>query len=318
MVRILTCQEKRVEKIKDFSEFKDEPIKGLVWLDFFNPSEAELDGLARVLSLHPVTRERLSRASNRPRFSDYSRYFSMTIHIPGGRLDQPHSHEIDIVVGRNWIVTVHELRIKGLDKTIKLCEENIVVMTRGSDYFLQEMLETLHRSYLPLLGWLDNKIEALENRLLTGKMEDDTVRRITELRNSVSGIRRTLMPQAEVFSRLSRKGVSLIEPDNQAYYHDLYQILMQTLDTIDRFRESLTHIMDLYMNQTSQRMNQIMKVLTIWATIFLPLTFLTGIWGMNFQFMPELIAPWGYWGALGLMVVVAVVMIVVFKIKKWL
>ena len=318
MVQILTCQNKKLVESDDFSSFKAEPKKGLVWLDFFNASETELDGLAEILNLHPVTRAELSRPSNRPKLADYDRYLSLTIHVPRGHLDEPHSHEIDIVVGANWIVTVHEQKIKGLLSGQELCRNKPQLFTKSSDLLLQEILDALLSSFTPLLDWLDDRIAHLEDAVIAGKSTKKTLPRIAELRSAVSGIRRTLMPQREVLLNLSRKEIPLIASQNKVYFGDLYERLMQNADMIDRLRDSLSHLMELYMSQTSQRLNQIMKVLTLWATIFLPLTFLTGLWGMNFAFMPELLQPWGYWAALGLMAAVAVVMIIYFKKKRWL
>jgi len=242
----------------------------------------------------------------------------MTIHVPGGRLEESHSHELDIVVGRHWVLTVHEQKIDGLLKTRKLCEKNPAVGTKGSDFFLQEMLEVLLDRFMPLLDWLDNSIDSLEDDVISGRTEKRILDRIAEIRKSVSGIRRTLRPQKDVLLRLARDEITLIETRNRAYYRDLYEQLMQALDTIDRLRDNLSHLVELYMNKVSQRMNQVMKILTLWATIFLPLTFLTGLWGMNFRYMPEIAQPWGYWAALGLMAAVAAAMVVIFKLKRWL
>jgi magnesium transporter len=318
LVQIISYRDGEVIESDDLLSFTEEPSEGLIWLDFFEAKEEELDRLASILDLHPVAREELSRPSNRPKLADHDRYFAVTIHVPGGRLDEPHSHEIDIVVGQHWIVTVHEQKIEGLLKAQGLCKKKPEIMAKGSDFLLQEILEALLDRFMPLLDWLDNSIESLEEEIIAGKTDKKTLPRVTEIRKKVAGVRRTLLPQREVLLYLSRKEISIIQSHNRAYYHDLYERLLQSVDMVDRFRDNLTHLMDLYMNQVSRRMNQVMKVLTIWATIFLPLTFLTGVWGMNFRFMPELAQPWAYWAALGLMAAVAIVMIVFFKLKKWL
>lgn len=318
MVQIVSWRAGRIKETEDLASFAKEPKEGLYWLDLSEAAPGELDHLARVLDLHPVTREALSRSTNRPRLMDYGRYFSLTIYVPGGHLAEPHSHEIDIVVGTNWIVTVHEKKIKGLLGIQELCRRRPEIMSRGSDFFLQEMLDTLLERFFPLLEWFDERIGRLEDEVTKGYTAEKLLNRVAELRRAISGLRRTMVNQREVIARLARSEVKLIRLENQPYYRDLYEQIMRAADSVDDARERLIMLREMHMNQVSNRMNAVMKVLTVWATIFLPLTFLAGVWGMNFRFMPELAQPWGYWSALGVMAAVAIVMIFFFKRKRWL
>ncbi len=317
MIQVTRYDEGKVTSIQ-YDAFTAEPRKGLVWLDFMNATDAELDRLARILKLHPVTRQALSRSSNRPRLMDYGRYFTLTIHVPGGHLDEPHSHEIDIVVGANWVITVHERGIKGILRMQDKCKRINDLMSQGADFFLHELLEELLERFFPLMDWFDETIGWLEDHVLERAAEVKTLSRIGQLRRAIAGLRRTMTSQREIIARLTRSEIKIIRPRTQPYFRDLYEELMRASDSIDNARERLILLRELHMNQVSNRMNSIMKVLTVWATIFLPLTFLTGIWGMNFRFMPELIQPWGYWAALGLMAVVAGAMVLFFKLKRWL
>lgn len=317
-MQIIAYDNRKLTESEDFTSFKHESRNGLVWLDLFEPTENELDRLSSILKLHPVTRESLSRPSNRPRLIDYERYFSITIHVPGGHLYEPHSHEIDIVVSANWVVTVHERKIKGLMDTLDLCRKRPEVMAQGSDFFLESMLDELLARFFPVLDWLDTRIGRMEDDVVEKPTSQESLHRIAELRRALTGLRRTVVVQREVIARLARGEIKLIRLENQPYYRDLYEEVMRVADGVADARERLIVLRELHMNQVSNRMNSIMKVLTIWATIFLPLTFLAGVWGMNFKFMPELAQPWGYWVALGLMAAVAVAMIIYFKFKKWL
>jgi len=318
VAKILTYKDGNVTETNTFASFSRKPVSGLVWIDFERPTEDELNRLALILELHPVAREELSRASNRPKLNDYGEYISMTIHVPGGKLNEPHSHEIDIVVGKNWIVTAHSQKIKGLRLAWELCQNDYEKMSNGSDFLLAEILQTLFERFIGLMEWMDRGIDRLEEDILEENATEKTLRRIAQLRTAVSGIRRTLLPEKEILFRLARKGVCIIDKDKYVYFNDLHETFLRRIDEVERFRDTLTHLMELYMSRVSRRMNQIMKILTIWSTIFLPLTFLTGLWGMNFKYMPELSTPWGYWASLGLMALVAVIMIIFFRRKKWL
>lgn len=323
MVKILALQKGKLRESANMESFKKEPEEGLLWLDYFQETgeeEGKEEGLERissVLRFHPVTREVLERPSNRPRLVDYGRYFSLTIHVPGGHLHEPLSHEIDIVVGEHWIVTVHEKKIKGIVDLEEICRKRPEIMSQGSDYFLQELLEQILERFFPLLDWFDESIGRLEDRV-SGDASDASVKRIVELRRAVAGVRRTMQNQREVIARLARGEMKLIRMLNLPYYRDLYEELMRVADSVDDARERLILLREMHMNQTSNRLNQVMKVLTVWATIFLPLTFLAGVWGMNFRFMPELSKPWGYWAALGVMAAVAAGLVIYFRRKRWL
>lgn len=318
MVQIVSKSSKGLKEVNNLTLFSAEPSQGLVWLDFFKASDEELDKVTGVLRLHPVTREALIRTTNRPRLLDYGRYFSLTIHVPGGHLDEPHSHEIDIVIGSTWVLTVHEKKIRGLIDLKDKIKRRPEIMNQGADFFLQEMLAELLERFFPILAWFDERIGRLEDEIGSDDTGDTSFQRIGELRRAVAGLRRTMINQREVMARLSRSEIKLVRQRMQPYYRDLLEELMRAADAIDDARERLVMLREMHMNRMSNRMNSIMKVLTVWATIFLPLTFLAGVWGMNFRFMPELLQPWGYWAALGLMALVAGVMIIFFKIKKWL
>lgn len=263
MVQILSYRDGEVIESEDFLSFTEEPRTGLVWLDFFNAKEKELDRLASILDLHPVTRESLSRTSNRPRLMDYERYFAVTIHVPGGHLDEPHSHEIDIVAGGNWVATVHEKKVKGLLDMQDICRRRPEILSKGTDFFLQEMLEVLLERFFPLLEWFDERIGRLEDEVTKGDTEEKLLNRVAELRRAISGLRRTIVNQREVVARLARSEVKLIRLENQPYYRDIYEQIMRAADSVDDARERLIMLREMHMNQVSNRMNQVMKVLTI-------------------------------------------------------
>lgn len=318
MVNILSWEKGKIKEYQGTGSFKKEPLQGLFWLDCFKPTGEELGHISSVLKLHPVTLEVLTRPTNRPRITDNGRYFVTTIHVPEGRLCEPHSHEIDIVVGENWILTVHDIRIKSLLKLQELARSRPEIMSQGSDFFLEEMLELLLERFFTLIEWLDDRIGRLEDEIPAGRAEDKSLQRIGEFRRAVNGLRRIMINQREVIANLSRGETKFIQLKNLPYFRDLFEEVMRLSDGVDDARERLMLLRELHMNQASNRLNQVMKVLTVWATIFLPLTFLAGIWGMNFRFMPELSKPWGYWAALGTMLLVAVGMIIYFKRKRWL
>jgi magnesium transporter len=164
---------------------------------------------------------------------------------------------------------------------------------------------------------LGDRLEVLEEHL-TDHPEIDVIQQIHGLKREVIYLRKQVWPMREVLSRLSKGEFDLVQAQNHIFWGDVYDHIVQLMDTIESYRDVLSGMLDLYLSTISNRMNQVMKVLTIVATIFIPITFIAGVYGMNFKHMPELEWPWGYGAIWGLMIAIAVIMVIYFKKNKWL
>ncbi|MEK6655676.1 MAG: magnesium/cobalt transporter CorA, partial [Thermodesulfobacteriota bacterium] len=187
----------------------------------------------------------------------------------------------------------------------------------GADYLAHALLDAIVDSYFVILDKFGEKIENLEDALI-GRPSPETLRAIQALKREMLLLRKSVWPLREMIGGLARSDSPLIHAPSVIYFRDVYDHAVQVIDTIETYRDMLSGMLDIYLSSISNRMNEIMKVLTIIATVFMPLTFLAGVYGMNFKYMPELEKPWGYFALWGVMIVIAVFMLIYFRRKKWL
>lgn len=226
--------------------------------------------------------------------------------------------QISIVVGRNYILsfqendnnTFHQIRdrIKKMDGKIR---------TKGADYLAYAMIDCIVDHYYVVLEYLGEKIEILEDRLML-EPGPDALKDIHSLKNELLFVRKAIWPLREVINALARGDSPLFHSNTLIYLRDVYDHIIQVFDAIEMYRDMVTGMIDIYISSVSYKLNEVMKVLTIIATIFIPLTFIVGLYGMNFKYMPELEWEWGYPAVLFFMGIITIFMIVYFRKKKWI
>ena len=187
----------------------------------------------------------------------------------------------------------------------------------GADYLAYALLDAVVDSYFSILEKSGEKIESMEEQLVANPTEK-TLQQIHSLKRELIFLRKSVWPLRELISGMQRSESALIKEATGLYLRDVYDHTIQVIDTVETFRDMVSGMLDIYLSSISNRMNAVMKVLTIIATIFIPLTFIAGVYGMNFKYMPELGWRWGYAAVLLVMLAVAVVMLVYFRRKKWL
>jgi magnesium transporter len=228
------------------------------------------------------------------------------------------SEQISIILGKGYVITFTEKAndlFKPLQKRIKESIGRIRKM--GSDYLAYAILDLIVDRYINILENLSEKVEFLEEQLITSP-ESNSLMMINRLKREVLLLNKSIRPLKNIIDLLRVDDSGLIADKMSIFLRDLYDHTLQVTDTIESMREILTEMLSIYLSSVSNKMNSVMKVLTIIATIFIPLTFLAGIYGMNFEWMPELGWHWAYPGLLGLMVVIGVAMVLYFKRKDWL
>ena len=186
----------------------------------------------------------------------------------------------------------------------------------GADYLAYSLLDAVVDGYFIILEQSGERIETLEDELVVDPRAE-TLKEIHRLKREMIFLRKAVWPLREVISRLERSESPLIKEPTVLYFKDVYDHIIQIIDNIETFRDILSGMLDIYLSSVSNRLNEVMKVLTVIATIFMPLTFIAGLYGMNFKFMPELEWRWGYFLILGIMVAVGMFMVLYFKRKKW-
>ena len=279
-----------------------------------------IEKLGNYFGIHPLVQEDIMNTSQRPKLDDYEKYLFIAfkmIYFDKNKEKLEFEH-ISIIVGENFLISFQEIEGDVLAPIRKRLESSRgVIRKMGADYLAYSIMDAIVDNYFIILEELGDKIEDIEESLINNPSTDEA-QNVHSLRKTILQVRRSVWPLREVINTLQRPGIQLINNSTQIYLRDLYDHTIQVIDAIENYREMLSGILDLYLSSVSNRMNEIMKVLTIIATIFIPLTFIAGIYGMNFKYMPELDWKWGYFASLFFMALISFLMVLYFKKKKWL
>lgn len=301
--------------------FKYEDENRITWININGLNQiSEIEKLGKHYELHPLIREDIVNTDQRPKIDEYEDYFflvtKMIYHNEEGQLVMEH---LSIVLGKDYVLTFQEaegdvfseLRERILNKKGR-------IRNQGADYLMFSILDAVIDAYFAVVEVVSDKIENLEEKLFTNQSQEDLSYEIQEMKREILRIRRAVLPLREVISRLEKIESDLIEEKTKNYLRDLFDHILQVSDNIEVYREMTWGLMDLYVTTLSNKMNEVMKVLTIMASIFIPLTFIAGVYGMNFNYIPELQWHYSYFVLWGVFIVVFFLMIYYFKKKGWL
>lgn len=269
--------------------------------------------------LHPLLIEDVLNTDHRPKIDEFDDYiFIITKVMFHNKEDNVISIEqLSMILGENWLITYQEREYPFIDAIIKrIVEKKGIVRSKKADYLLYLLTDVITDNYFVVTDQLGDVSEELEDKVLNSQTKND-LKRIQDFRYNIKLVRKNILPLREVVLAL-QKNIKFINQDNVFYIRDVYEHIIQIYDNIDSLKDSSSSIMDLYMSGTSNKMNEIMKVLTIYSALFIPLTFLTGIYGMNFDIIPELHWEFGYLYFWIISIASTLGMIVFFKYKKWL
>ncbi|MGO3183068.1 MAG: magnesium/cobalt transporter CorA [Aequorivita sp.] len=301
--------------------FKYEDSSRVTWINVNGLNNTEdIIALGNHFELHPLIQEDIVTTNQRPKIDEYDEYlfivFKMLHYDENEQLTNEH---VSMVMGKDYVVTFQESEGDVFDEVRDRIEHaKGRIRGSGSDYLMFSILDAVVDNYFTVVEFLSNKLELLEDKLFDSKDDQDIPQEILELKKEILKIRKAVVPLREVVNRLEKIETTLIEQRTNKYIRDLYDHIIQVNESVEIYREMVGGLMDMYMTTISNKMNEVMKVLTIMASIFIPLTFLAGIYGMNFDNMPELHFKYGYYYLLGVMALVFLGMIWYFKRKKWL
>jgi magnesium transporter len=291
------------------------------WIDINGFQEVkDLEYLGECFQLHPLVLEDILNSDQRPKIDDYGDYLfiilKMLHHDEGTH--EVVTEQISIILGDNYVISLHENDVDIFDLVRKRLKAGTGRIRKGkADYLAYALLDLIVDNYFLVLEQLGEVVEDLEEELVNNPTSA-TLNKIYHLKRDTIQIRRAVWPLREVVSKLARTDFSLINEQTVVYLRDVYDHVTIIMDTIETYRDILSGILDIYLSSVSNRLNEVMKVLTIIATIFIPLTFIAGVYGMNFKNMPELQWPDGYYMALGMMGAVALIMVIFFWKKGWI
>lgn len=290
----------------------------ILWIDIHQPSIEGLAPLKKYFNIHPLSLEDVMETPQRPKVEEYTDYIFVVNHYLRFKKEDIIVNQVSIFLGDGWVITVHKKDIPQL----KVVEKNILqgrlsFLGGGSDALMYRIIDAIVDSYFPFLDIIEDKLEDMDKELMDHP-DEDMIKRIHNVITDLQEIRRTLRPQKEAMNSLERMHNPLIKDETRIYMRDVYDHTRSLQDELEQYREKAAGIFNTYLTLMSNRLNQIMKVLTVISTIFIPLTFITGVYGMNFTNMPEITGDWSYFIVLGIMVAIGGGMLIFFKTKKWL
>ncbi len=314
-----TINEQELTNIEDVFSYKSTEsttwinINGLNYID-------EIEKIGNHYDLHPLILEDIVNTSQRPKIDEYEDYIFIILKMLYYDKDENIvSEQVSMVLGDNYVLTFQEAEGDVFDTVRdRLRQSKGRIRNLGSDYLLYALIDAVVDHYYIVNETMGNKVEDLEDLLFEGIIKEHLNKQVLDLKKELLKVRRVIFPLREIISRIEKSDHKLIKKKTIQFYRDIYDHIIQLSDTIDIYREMIFSLMDMYMTSISNKMNEVMKVLTIMATIFIPLTFIAGIYGMNFDHMPELHYEYSYYILWAVMVIVFLAMLYYFKRKKWL
>ncbi len=311
------CDEERVEQADLLAPPVDESV---VWVNVGGVHKMEvLETFGRQFSLHPLLLEDIANTDQRPKLDDYETYFFLVMKmLTLTERQDVMVEQVSLVLGRNFVLSFQE---NGSDVFQPVRERLRSGKGRlrqaGADYLLYALVDAIVDQYFAVLESLGEKIESLQ-QVVVSDPKPDTLREIHSLKRQLLFIRRAVWPLRDVMNNLSRSDCPFLQHNTKVFFRDVYDHVVQIVDTLETLREMVSASLDIYLSSVSYRLNAVMRVLTVITTIFMPLSFIASIYGMNFEHMPELKSEWGYPMVLGGMAAVGIGMLVVFRNKRWL
>lgn len=312
-------QEKEVERIEECFPFKDKPT--VTWINIDGLHDTELiEKLGKHFNLHPLVLEDILNTGQRPKIEDFENYIFVVLKMLyyDEKEDEIRTEQVSLILEHNCVISFQE-KIGDVFEHVRerLRKGKGRMRKMGSDYLAYSLLDAIIDNYFIILEKVGDKIERLEE-IVVANPKPESLQTIHNLKREMIFLRKSVWPLREVINNLGKAESSLVHESTNIYLRDVYDHTIQIIDTIETFRDMLSGMHDSYLSSISNRMNEIMKVLTIFASIFIPLTFIAGIYGMNFSYMPELGWRWGYFAILAVMAGVGISMLLYFRRKKWL
>lgn len=312
-------EEREVKKVEECFSFKEKP--SVTWINVDGIHDVEvIEKIGKHFGLHPLLLEDILNTGQRPKMEDFEEYIFVVLkmlHHEAG-MDEMDAEQISLVIGSNYVISFQERVGDAFDPIRERIRKGKGrIRNTGADYLAYSLIDTIVDNYFVILEKFGEKIEGLEEEVIANPV-DETLKDIHHLKGEIIFLRKSVWPLREVISTLERSESELINEKTAVYLRDVYDHTVQIIETIESLRDTVSGIRDTYLSSISNRMNEVMKVLTIFASIFIPLTFIAGVYGMNFDYMPELGWRGGYFAVWFVIIAVGASMVLYFRKKRWL
>ena len=299
-----------------------DPASGVtLWVDIVQPTPEEGQAiLGGTFHFHPLSIEDALSEIHHPKIEPYERYLYVILHGIDFKAGEHRfaTRDVDFFLGENYLVTVHDGGSRSINKIKELCYQHAHILEEGAVALLHRIVDSMVDNYAPELEEIEEQMDQLEDEAILGA-GDNLMRPILAIKRDLSALRRVVIPQRDVVGRLARREFPQISNEMAYRFRDVYDHLVRYSDEATMFQDRVTGILEGYLSAISNRLNRVMKVLTVVSTIVLPMTVLTGLWGMNVS-LPHFAGGEGlqFWWVVGIMAVITVVMLAVFRWKRWI
>lgn len=313
-------EEQEIESVDDILKYKDSNT--VTWVIIEGLTNVTIvERIGAIFGIHNLVLEDILNTHQRPKFEEYDDHLYIVLKslLTENERFTVAYEQISLLVLKNFVFVFKEKTddlFKPVQQRLKTSKGRL--RSLGSDYLTYAILDTIVDQNFIIIDSLDDAITSVEDSLLTSEPTQDTLHTIQMLKREIISIRRNVSPIRELMSGMLRSESDLINEKTHIYLRDVSDHAIRVIESIELYREILTGLLDIYISSVSNKMNEVMKVLTVFASIFIPLTFLAGIYGMNFEYMPELKWKWAYPVLWAVFVSIPVVLLIYFKRKKWL
>jgi len=313
-------EEKEAKTIEESYPFKEKPTVTWVNIDGLHQLDI-IEKLGAHFGLHPLLLEDIVNTEQRPKMEDYGDYIFVVLKMlyhADENDTETQAEQVSLILGSNFVISFQEREGDVFEPVRdRIRKKKGRIRKAGADYLAYALLDAIVDNYFIILEKSGETIEDAEQQLTVNPTQE-TLQFIRKLKKEMIFLRKSVWPLREVVSGLERCDSSLIHESTGAYLRDVYDHTIQVIDTVESYRDMISGMLDIYLSSISNKMNEVMKVLTIFASIFIPLTFVAGVYGMNFEFMPELTWRWGYFALLAVMALIGISLVFYFKRKRWL
>jgi len=312
-------EEREIKKIQECSKFKRKPTVSWINIDGLHDIEI-IENIGKCFDIHPLALEDILNSDQRPKIEDFDEYILIILKMLyiENKTNEIKSEQVSIIFGKNFVLSFQEKSGDVFDPIReRIRKSKGKIRTRGADYLAYSLVDAIVDNYFSILESIGERVENIEEKLIT-EPQPDVLQKIYNLKIETIYIRKSIWPLRELINSLLRDESRLIKTNTHLYLRDLYDNTIQVIDTVETFRDTMSGMLDIYMSSVSNKMNEVMKVLTIFAAIFIPLTFIVGVYGMNFEYMPELSIQWAYPLVWLVIIFTSLSLLIYFKMKKWI
>jgi len=298
--------------------------RGVLWVDFIGETPEAAEPILRSFGFHPLAIDDALQETHTPKVDDWGDHLYIVLNVLNYKQEngtfKSEIDELDVFLGKNYIITHHDQLLPAVEDAWSACQRDNRRIQDGPDHLLYRIVDSLVMSYMPLIDQVDAQVDQIEDQVFD-RPRKDTLENIFALKRLLLTMRRILLPQREVLNKLSREDYRVIDPKDRVFFRDIYDHLVRLHDLNENLRDLVSGVLDSYLSVTNNRMNEVMKTLTIITTLFMPITFVTGFFGMNFF---EPVAHFLHWTSeqtfdimLGIMVSLPIVMYLWMRRRTW-